>query len=218
MPSFKFRQQPNVPSVHSNNAAIIPLFLHTHRSCRISFPPVACWAVVAPGPAFWLAFPTIFSVFGGEIVHLLCQVRQLDQTLLQVLLQPGHFGLQGEDSLTKNTHSYSGDPWRMELLESLSVLSFQKSTKKSKTLDCLHLSVYWPITGAGVQCAASHFCVHGGVEYGFRYVVMVPGQWGVFRSCSICDEEAVLTSYTVLTNLCLSCLTYPPVCNSYKWM
>lgn len=84
---------------------LAPLFVHKHQPCRISCPPVAYWAMVAPGPGFRLALLTILSVFGGEIVHLLCQVRQLDQTLLQVLLQPGHLGLQGEDSLTKNTHT-----------------------------------------------------------------------------------------------------------------
>lgn len=58
----------------------------------------------------------------------------------------------------------------------------------------LHLSIYRPITRAGVQWAASLFCIHGGAEYGFRYVVMEPSQWGVFRSCSVCDEEAIIIS------------------------
>lgn len=60
-----------------------------------------------PGPGSGLALFSILSVFGREIVHLLNQVGQLDQTLLQVLLQLGYLQLQGQDSLTTHTDTAS---------------------------------------------------------------------------------------------------------------
>ncbi len=56
------------------------------------------------------------------------------------------------------------------------------------------LSIYWPITRAGVQWAASLFCIHGGAECGFRKVVMELGRRSVFRSCWVSGGEAFIIS------------------------
>lgn len=72
---------------------------------NIWLPPVQSWSVVFPGPDSRLAFFSVLSVFRREVIHLLSQVGQLDQTLLQVLLQLGHLQLQGQDSLTKHTNT-----------------------------------------------------------------------------------------------------------------
>lgn len=58
-------------------------------------------------PAPGVALLSIPSALRGEIIHLLGQVRQLDQALLQVLLKLGHLQFQGQDSLTKHTNILS---------------------------------------------------------------------------------------------------------------
>lgn len=80
----------------------------SHQDELNFLPPAQSWSVLFPGPAGWLALISILSVFRCEIVHLLHQVGQLDQTLLQVLLQLGHLQLQGQDSLTEHTDTVSG--------------------------------------------------------------------------------------------------------------
>lgn len=63
--------------------------------------------MVFPGPDSGLALFSILSVFRSEVIHLLSQLGQLDQTLLQVLLQLGYLQLQGQDSLTEHTDTVS---------------------------------------------------------------------------------------------------------------
>lgn len=122
---------------------IILLSLAFYQPCSISFPPVACWPVVAPRSGFR---PALLSVFGGEIVHLLRQVRQLDQAFLEVLFQPGHLRLQGQDRLTKHK--------RMQILKSICTLVNNLNTdcsiayiltyyRSKDTVGCLSLVHPW---------------------------------------------------------------------------
>lgn len=52
----------------------------------------------------------------------------------------------------------------------------------------MYLHMYQPITGAGVQWTSSLLCIHGGAEYGLRYVVMETG------SCLLCGGEVLIVS------------------------
>lgn len=63
--------------------------------------------MVFPAPGVRLVLLSIPSALRGEIIHLLGQVRQLDQAFPQVLLKLGHLQLQGQDSLTKHTNIVS---------------------------------------------------------------------------------------------------------------
>lgn len=105
-------------------------------------PPAQSWSVVFSGPDSGLALLSILSVFRREVIHLLSQVGQLDQTLLQVLLQLGYLQLQGQDSLTKHTDT---------------VLSQRAIRWEGKPLVCVSKTCCRSRTAAG-SCSDLHPC------------------------------------------------------------
>lgn len=126
--------------------------------------------MVFPGPDSGLALFSILSVFRSEVIHLLSQLGQLDQTLLQVLLQLGYLQLQGQDGLTEHTHTRC----RVKQIS---------GGRKRCWYVCLR-----PVTGAGLQRASALLCIHASAESRLGSVVMPVSLCSVFRTSLLCNE------------------------------